>query len=564
MNALSNLGKQISDLLVSLTPQARIMAGLMVGVIVVSLGWIVSSQQSSSYEYLLGGIHFSDTQLDRVETAFGDAQLRNYVREGKRIRIPVGEKDEYLKALSAGDALPKEWGSEMEQALTKGNVFESSEKFAVRAETARERELAYLLRMMPGIEFAAVEYDEQRRGFGRQAERVCSINLRGVRNARIDEAVMKRIARNASKYFANLPLENIAVFDLGSSNIYQASGDPDSAEEQPYLVAQTQWVRAYEDKISEALSMYGDISLMVNVELDPTLREESERLQYDPTAVALQSSTSRKDSENQKGPAGGRPGANPNAGFASNQGAQLSAGAGDQTSVNKETEESERRVAGHEATLKKTAGLVPTKVSVSVGIPDSYFREVFAHNYLQANPGTAPADVPAPTPAEIDTLVKDVTASIKNSLGGIILGVREGDDRQPYIDVHTYADLPPPALPKPSMAENALGWLSASWSTLALMGLVLVSLGMMFSWVRSQGEPANQRSFEEGFGLEVPSEPIDELELDEDGEPITDGKREIPALDMTGGEIKEDLSTLIKQNPDAAVNLLKTWIGDAA
>jgi len=90
-------------------------------------------------------------------------------------------------------------------------------------------------------------------------------------------------------------------------------------------------------------------------------------------------------------------------------------------------------------------------------------------------------------------------------------------------------------------------------------------LGMMFSWIKSQGETDSDRKFAEGFGLEVPQNMGDQLDISNDEQGTEGGRsRNKHGFDVTGGEMKEDLSTLIKDNPDAVVNLLKTWIGDAA
>jgi flagellar biosynthesis/type III secretory pathway M-ring protein FliF/YscJ len=35
-------------------------------------------------------------------------------------------------------------------------------------------------------------------------------------------------------------------------------------------------------------------------------------------------------------------------------------------------------------------------------------------------------------------------------------------------------------------------------------------------------------------------------------------------VEVTGQELKENLSSMIQENPDAAVNLIRTWIGEAA
>ena len=95
---------------------------------------------------------------------------------------------------------------------------------------------------------------------------------------------------------------------------------------------------------------------------------------------------------------------------------------------------------------------------------------------------------------------------------------------------------------------------------------------MMFNWVKSQQVDAEtEQKFAEGFGIQVPEPPEDELDLsgdadaatatDADGNPIASPSG---VLDATGQDVKEDLSNLIKENPEAAANLLKTWIGEAA
>ncbi len=566
MNILTNIGKQLSELFGTLTPSARIMAGLMIGVIVVSLGWIVSTESSGEYESLLGGVTLSNADMDRIETAFGDAQLRDYYREGKQIRIPKGQKDQYLKALSSANALPMEWGSHIDQALQDGNVFESYEKFSARMQTGEERELANTLRRMPGIEFAAVRYDEQRRGFGRETERVCSIQLQGPQNQPIPDVTLRRIAEHVSKHFAGLPKSNISVMDLGTTNVVIPSDDPRSASENPVLAARQDWESYLDRKIGAVLKEYGAVELLVNVEIDPTLVQEQERLAYDPTAVTVQSIESRKDSENSKSSPGGPPGSDANG--IGNKAQRIDSSVAGQSSKLKESEANERRVTGTDVTRTEKAGLTPTKVAVSIGIPESHYRKVFAHRERISNPELAEDKIPAPTVPQLTDLKAELEATIRSAVETVAMGIREGDDRKPFVNVYAYPDLPPPEFPEPSMASNAMVWFGESWSTLALLLVVLVSLGMMFSWIKSQGDTDTDREFAEGFGLEVPDNMGDQLDIshDDEGETGAEGgrTRSKPEFDVSGGEMKEDLSTLIKENPDAVVNLLKTWIGDAA
>ncbi len=563
MNILSNIGTQLSELFGSLTPSARIMAGLMIGVIVVSLGWIVSTETSGDYESLLGGIALSNAEMDRIETAFGDAQLRDYQREGKQIRIPKGTKDLYLKALSSAGALPREWGSYKDRALQDSNVFESSEKLRARLETSDERELANILRRMPGIEFAAVRYDEERKGFGRETDRVCSIELQGPQNQPIPDGTLRRIAEHASKYFAGLPLSKISVLDLGTGNLFNESDDPRSASKNRVLEAQQDWESHFERKIADVLVGYGDYKLLVTADIDPTIIHEQEKLAYDPTAITVESTESRKDSENSKPSPNGPPGSDANG--LGNKPQRIESSVAGQTSKTKESEANERRVTGTDVERSEKAGLTPTGVRVSIGIPESYYREVFANRQVIANPKAKAEEIPAPTDQQLSDLEVETEATIRSAVETVAMGVRVGDDRKPFVSIYSFPDLPVPEIPAPSMASTAVAWLGQSWSTLALLVVVLVSLGMMFSWIKSQGESDSDRKFAEGFGLEVPENMGDQLDISEEEEGSEGGNtRNKPEFAVSGGEMKEDLSTLIKENPDAVVNLLKTWMGDAA
>ena len=564
---LSQFGKQIADLVASMTPSARIMAGLMAGVIVVSLGWILSTESTPSMEPLLGS-SFTYDELARMEGALSQASLRGYVREGRQIKIPSGEKDAYIRALSAGNALPKSWGAEMDRALEASSVFESPAKTAMRNESARERSVAMLIERLPSIEWAAVEYDEKKTTFLKNAEQVCSVWVQPYYGQEIDPALLRTISRQVSNSFGGLPETNISVLDVSTGDYFQATDDLGGAAENRYLSPQVQLETKYKRDIMGLLGhAYGAIKIMVNAELDSTLSEESEKFTYDPTPVAISVSSSRKDVESQKVAGGGAPGTTTNSVPVSNQSASLAAQGTDQNSKTKESEESQRSLAGHTATVTKTAPLVPTKVTVTIGVPDSHFEEIWRHRKSKETAADAQGDEQAlPSAAELAAIQTEVESELRAAVEGIPVGVRLGEETKPFIKVYAFTDLPVEPFEGPSVATNALTWLGESWSTVALLVVLLASLGMMFSWVRSQGDSNPDKEFAEGFGLRVPDQIADTLELGaeegmvaEDGTPGSRAKFEI-----TGAEIKDDLSTLINDNPEAAANLLKAWIGEAA
>lgn len=570
MNTLSQIGKQLGEIVGSMTPGARIMAALMIGVIVVSLGWILMQQKENEKTYILGMM--SPAEIRKVEEAFGAALLNDYeIVNGTRIKVPGVSKATYMKALADGGAIPPQWGDKITDSLNSG-IFDPPSLIAKRQSVAREQEFAQNLRRLSQVDFAAVAYDEKRKGFARETEKVCSIHVQQFGGRPIDMAVLKHIAESATTYFAGLKKEDVSVFDLGSTNIYRASGSSNSVEENLVLGAQIEWEDKYYRQLSSLLNQYGPVKLAVSVEIDNKLLEESERMQYDPTGVTLESAASRTDTETAKSPVGGRPGYPPNV---ANTPASVAANNPQQTSKTKESDESTRSEYGKTATHVKLAGLVPREVKISVGIPRSYFRKVHQHSWLLDNPDKTVTDLPAPTADELTKIEGDVLTEVKSAITVIPIGFRQGEDRQPYITVAAYTDLPLPEIPAPSVAENSMAWLAESWSTLAMVALVLISLGMMFNWIKTQpNDPETEKQFSQGFGLKLPEQVVDELDISGTGNAVAggvngndgeEGGREGgPQFEMTGQDMKDDLSSLIKENPEAAANLLRTWIGDAA
>ena len=559
MGALEGFIKQIRELLNTMTPSARIMAALMTAVIVVSLGWIASTQQSSRTEYLLGGQSFSDDQLNKIESALGKANLRNYERVGNRLKIPTTEKATYVKALADGNALPSDSWDNLPAIST--NPIESPTVAAERLRIAKLNTLDRILETLPGVERAKVSHDIKEARFGRDFQQSATVYLGGVNNEPIKPEVIRQVARQVSKHFPGLKLDDVSVMDLGTGNTYQPSSDPLETEQQLFLDAQQRFEQHYRSKIESELQIYGDVKLGVIVELDPILKKEIEQLKYDPVGSATKQSNQRKDSKSAKAAPGGRPGADPNGAGGPNRGQTLSAQA-DQTAESKETNEDLESVIGHSATLTKEAGLTPKRVSVTVGVPETYYDKVHQQRELAKD---SKAKVPPLDDAGRTKLKKEIEDNIRAAIEGQLPQVRQGDDRFQLVKVYSYMPMPEPIPEVPTFTDKALAWLSTSWQTVGLFILVGMTLLMTFSWIRSQASPEADREFAQGFNLEVPETMGDQLDLGDSEAPPSDNEEEEKAgFQITGGEIKEELSSLIKQNPDAAVNLLRSWIGEAA
>lgn len=568
MNFLTDFGKQIREMFLSLTPAARVVATVLLVAIPVSLAFLFQGTSASPSEYLFAGRSFKDSEIQAMEVAFSKATLRNYEVVGSRIKVPAGERDQYIKSLSDNEALPMLLSSAQDR-VDGTNPFRSARETDLIYKERKQKDVANAISRMSGIVDATVEYSESRQGFGRQMLQSAVVLVTPQSGRPLQPEQMREIARVVSNAYAGLLVENVRVTDLSTGLGFTPDENALGGEEAPYLKQRRLFETGYKQRIRNTLNWLGDFPLEVEVILDDTIFSETEQLKIDPQAVTIETNASRKDSESTKATQGGKPGTEPNA--LGNKGGSL-AGSPDQASKTKETSENEKRLPGQEITRMAKAGLVPKRVSASIGIADGFIRKTFETRWLQANPDKLITDMPPPVQADIDTLFKELENNINLAVAGILPPVVAGDDRFKLVSVYRYTEVPPEEIPAPEFTTVLLEFLQDSWQTLGMFLIVLVAMGFIVSISRSKNTVADD-PFKDGFGIALMEKIKDNLDISDDGSGATgsaeevevgpDGKR-IRKVEVTGADLKDSLSTMIQENPDAAVNLIRTWIGEAA
>jgi flagellar M-ring protein FliF len=567
MNFLNDFGKQMRDMLMSLTPAARLVSGILVATIVVSTGFLFQGSSQVADEYIFSGQAFREAELQAMEVAFSKASLKDYEVVGNRIRIPSRERDLYIKALSDAEALPEMLGVGG-GGTDSGNPFQTEREKERISREKKQKDLSAAIARMSGIKGASVVYSEQRQGFGRELLQTASVLVEPDPGQFLQPEKMREIARLVANHFAGLRPENVRVTDLMSGAGVSPEANALSGDEAPYLQQRQLFEVGYKDRIRNTLAWLGDFPLEVEVILDDTMFSETQQLKFDPQPTTIETIASRKDSESTKASPGGKPGTEPNA--LGNKSAALAGGA-DQANKIKETTENEKRVVGQEMTRTSKAGLTPKRVSASIGVSDEILRKTLMTRWVQANPGKAATEMPAPAQADMDTLFKELETNINMAVAGILPPVAAGDDRFKLVSVYRFTEVPADVIPPPAMTTLMVEWLQESWQTVALLMLVLVAMGMVFSMSRTKGSAADD-PFKDGFGIALVEKIKDSLDISElEGEGEQGGETEIGPdgkrvrkVEVTGTELKESLSTMIQENPDAAVNLIRTWIGEAA
>lgn len=556
MDFVNKAYAQAADLFRSMSPAARIASGLLLAVIVVSLVYLFQFQVASGEEFLLGGRPFSASEISQIEAAFAAEGLGGSSFAGNRIRIPRGQKSAYLAAMAQHGALPADFFKYMDDAIASDNPFASNKLLELKQTTAKMKELALIISRMRGVETATVQYDEEaRNGLGRTRQKTAMVAV-WTSGSTLEEEQVKAIRNVVASAYAGLDRQSITITDMTSHQTFGGSIGPGGVAEGENLYAnyKLQYERNWQRKIAEQLAMIPGVIVGVNVEMDPQVQHTSQQVKLDPKPVTLSSKESSRESATQVPHQAGRPGAVPNG--VGNQAVAVHAAASPTNeSTSSESRSDVQNLPGHETSISQLVPLAPRKVTAAVDIPSSYFVKV----WREKNPATA-AGAAEPPAAELAKIESETVAKVKESVRNLLPPFVEGTDPYPHITVSTYTDLPRQPAAEPALASQVTLWLADNWRMLGTIAMGLFSLLFLRSMLRaSAGAPApSPLAAAAESGPRLAATPDD------------DEAEELPAqvlrkrFQSSGPDLKRELHELVKENPDAAANVLRMWIGDAA
>lgn len=555
MDFLNKAFAQLKDLFSSMSPGARITAGLLMAVVVVSLVYLFRGGVSGPDEYLLGGQTFTASDVNAMEGAFAKAGLNGYVVEGNRVRIPRDQKSAYVAALIDGGALPADFSSYFNNATKSASPFESRQSRESRLRIAKQQELSLMIRMMRGIEQAQVVYDEQMKGgFPREMQRTATVGVRPSGGEPLDDARIRSIKNLVASAFAGLRQQDISVTDLSTGLAFGGGGDDMMlASENPYAMMKREYEKAWKSKLQASLSYVPGATIDINVELNPELQRTEDGMTFDPKPVALNTiEESEISSSVSAGPAG-RPGVV--AQTAANEPTSINRSGGSESQLEK-TRAKQQAVTSQDTFRTRKAGLVPNRVTAAIGIPKSYYLSI----WQRENPTPEGAPPKTPDVAALAKIEDDVKSNVKNVVVALLPPRPPGNDPYEQVEVVSYTDLPAPLEAGPGVADQALSWLALNWSTIGMTLVGLFCLLMLRSMVRSSSSSPSDSPAGMSPPLGVVS-PDDDEDDDEDEEGERAGRRRF----STGGVgLKEELAEMVREDPDTAASILRSWIGEAS
>src|SRR4051812_35619611 len=152
MNFINKGLAQLSDLFRSMTPGARITAGMLLVVIVVSVAYLFNHQLSGSDVDLFRGEPIALSELPAMQAAFNAKSLTDYEIQGTTIRVPRARQAAYMGALADAGALPHNFGNTFTKMLDNSNFLVPRRKQEEMMKFALQDELSKIISKMSGIE----------------------------------------------------------------------------------------------------------------------------------------------------------------------------------------------------------------------------------------------------------------------------------------------------------------------------------------------------------------------------------------------------------------------------
>jgi flagellar M-ring protein FliF len=555
MDFLNKAFAQLTELFRSMTPGARITAGLLLAAIVVSMLFLFRVQTNGADELLLGGREFSNAEIAVAEAAFAKANLAKSEIVGNKIKIPRGEKAAYLAALAENNALPEDFGTALTSAASSENPFMSSRSLDLKVQTAKQRELSLILSRMQGIEVATVTYDEiDKPGFPRRKEKSAMVAVKPSIGAEINGEQVRAIRNTVAGAYAGLDRNSVTVVDIGSGRSYAGtSADGTSGpDDHIYAEAKLRLENDWKAKIYDRLRMIPGVVVGVNVDLDPEIQHQTSSHKVDPKSVAVQTSETSENSSSTQPTTSGRPGATPNSMV--NAPAAVSQDKGAQ-STSERTGATQASVVGQDHIVSRRAPLTPRQVQAIVDVPMSYYRKI----WQERNPPVAGEQPKTPTPAELDKIEVETRKRVEDSVVKLLPRPETGNDPFVPVTVTSYQDIAQATIVMPGTMDAAVSWLASNWQTIAMVLVGLFSLMMLRGMLRSSAPaptPAPDAAATAAAAAAASAE-----EEDADAASVKMPRRR---FGTSGPTLRDELREIVKEDPDAAATVLRAWIGDAA
>lgn len=551
MDFLNKFADQLRDLFASMTPGARITTGVLLAVVVVSVAYLFRASSSGTDEYLFGGEPLTRSELNAIESAFGEQGLTDYDMQGQRVRVPRAERDEYLAAITNAGAVPKSAEDYLFDVLNNSSPFSSSKVQQQQIKAATERKLSHLIGIYPWVDQVSVMYDiEEMRGPRPAKIASATVTVMPMPGQGLDSRRERNLQKLVAGAFATMKPENVTVTNLGGEDAMADAGADPERYEQPYFREKARFEQEIKSEVMEHLSYIPGVRVEVNAVLDNILTSETFSVRPEGQAAPVYEKSGTDVTTEIVAEGGGQPGVQPNSAVGP-EGAQL---AQLQNKSEQRKEDSEFSYKTFESrNAQVVAGLTPKEVYTSVEVPRDFVVGVWKRQKMESE-GEAPELIDE---QELRLVQEQVVTSVQNAVEPLMPRLAAGRDEWNQVQVVVIDEPTPPQAEPPTLASEVMWWTGRHAGTIGMLGLAAFSLLVLRSMVKSPPTGGDGGPAAAAANIKLDDEG-DQPETPEDDTPPR------PKLKLKKPEsLKDDLAEMVREDPDTAAAILKTWISSA-
>ena len=448
-------------------------------------------------------------------------------------------------------------------------LFSSEEQNNRQWNNARQRVLTRFFLSFPYVQDGSViiSVGEQQTLGRRPLPSTATVNLKTRNNLALTSSQVQAVAETVCGAVSGMKREDVHIIVNGQP--YRAPSD-DTPMPTDLVEAKKHLEDYYAGKLEYQFSSYGDVKISVNVVPDLSSRTSTATI-VDPKNVVsrpINEKTQETDSTDGGASAAGQPGVLSNTGAAVADTAVAGRG---NSSTNTLNSTESKVVIGETTTTSVTPAGVETKdLTASISLPRSYFVSVY-RNKLK-DPKAEPKDQAEEDKFQADVIAPELRKAV--ALAKNVIGAKSDDQ----IKVDWYDDaialhLPEPAAASTTFASGTIPLISqyAKQGVLALVALG--ALGMMLRMVRRAVRPAGttptpmcsspasgpKKHKKKPGGVEQLDATDDVFGEANQGEAVLTGI-ELDDATLASRKMVDEVSTMIRENPENAASLVKRWM----
>ena len=542
---------RIQKQLAGLSASQKMLVAALAAIMVITVVWWGKYAGEAEMVPLLNQ-SFSAGDLGRIQDGLSNKGI-SFAVSGDKLLVPADRRMEALSYLTYSRLMPHDTQAGFDSIVKEMSPFDSQEKQQKIWNHGKESILSQIIGSFPGVAQADVIIDTTSvQRIEGSIEPSATVNITLQEGSRPNPKLVDAAAGAVSGAVAGINPSRIKVVVNGmAQKVHDGQDAIADGGNQLELLQQNEAMA--ERRVRQNFDDIPTLMVTVTMKLNVT-SVQTEKHGFDPknTVQKAISSTSQTETTTSP-PGGGEAGTMPNAGAAI---APAAAPAGPTQSMER-TEDKFQNYVGEEHSVSHTPAGEATAVSAAVRVPISYFARL----WQSQNPSAQP-----PTRAQLQPVIDTELPKMRETVANCV--ALATPDK---VSIDTFVDTVP-TLSTPPVASASTAGLSLmvgghakeiALGTLAVMSLFMAS--MMVRKASPAPVPAAAATVADKKAAIAASVPValsGEGLAGEAGE----GEGHLEGMELNDDTIKagrmvEQVSTLVRDDPDTAAALVKRWLG---